>query len=171
MLKNDGAEAWDLGDGVLGLTFKTKANSIDPDVISMIGQAVEKAETRFPRARHRERGRALLRRREPAARRDVARARSQWDQIGEMVKGYQYATQRMKYARVPVVAAPYGMTLGGGLELCIGADARAGRGRDLLGPRRGRRRPHPRRRRHAQHALALARGRSPRARPRTSTRT
>ncbi|MBL8719478.1 MAG: 3-hydroxyacyl-CoA dehydrogenase family protein, partial [Myxococcales bacterium] len=40
VLKNDGAEAWDLGDGVLGLTFKTKANSIDPDVISLIGQAV-----------------------------------------------------------------------------------------------------------------------------------
>ncbi len=29
LIKNDGAEAWDLGDGVLGLTFKTKANSID----------------------------------------------------------------------------------------------------------------------------------------------
>ena len=27
----------------------------------------------------------------------------------------------MKYATVPVVAAPYGMTLGGGLELCFGA--------------------------------------------------
>jgi 3-hydroxyacyl-CoA dehydrogenase len=33
VLKNDGAEAWDLGDGVLGLTFKSKANSIDADVI------------------------------------------------------------------------------------------------------------------------------------------
>jgi 3-hydroxyacyl-CoA dehydrogenase len=27
----------------------------------------------------------------------------------------------MKYASVPVVAAPYGMTLGGGLEVCLGA--------------------------------------------------
>src|SRR3954453_15693510 len=26
----------------------------------------------------------------------------------------------MKYARVPVVGAPWGMTLGGGLELCFG---------------------------------------------------
>ena len=53
---------------------------------------------------------------------------------------YQDATQRLKYARVPVVAAPYGMTLGGGLELCFACRRRAGRGRDLLGPRRGRRR-------------------------------
>jgi 3-hydroxyacyl-CoA dehydrogenase len=122
VLKNDGAEAWDLGDGVLGLTFKTKANSIDPDVISMIGQAVDKAETDFRalvianEGEHFCVGANLLLV-------VMSASQNQWDQIGEMVKGYQYATQRMKYARVPVVAAPYGMTLGGGLELCMGSDA------------------------------------------------
>jgi 3-hydroxyacyl-CoA dehydrogenase len=122
VLKNDGAEAWDLGDGVLGLTFKTKANSIDPDVISMIGQAVDKAETDFKamvivnEGDHFCVGANLLLV-------VMSASQNQWDQIGEMVKGYQYATQKMKYARVPVVAAPYGMTLGGGLELCMGSDA------------------------------------------------
>jgi 3-hydroxyacyl-CoA dehydrogenase len=122
VLKNDGAEAWDLGDGVLGLTFKTKANSIDPDVISMLGQAAERAERDF---------RALV----VANQGDhfcvganlflvvMAAGQQQWDQIRDMVKGYQYATQRLKYAHVPVVAVPYGMTLGGGLELCFGSDA------------------------------------------------
>jgi 3-hydroxyacyl-CoA dehydrogenase len=120
VLKNDGAEAWDLGEGILGLTFKTKANSIDPDVISMIGQAVAKAEQDF-------RGLVI------ANEGDhfcvganlllvvMSASQKQWEPIKEMVKGYQYATQKMKYARVPVVAAPYGMTLGGGLELCMGA--------------------------------------------------
>lgn len=122
VLKNDGAEAWDLGDGVLGLTFKTKANSIDPDVISMIGQAVERAERDF---------RAMVVTNEG----DhfcvganlllvvMSAGQQQWDDIKSMVKGYQYATQKMKYSRVPVVAAPYGMTLGGGLELCMGSGA------------------------------------------------
>ncbi len=118
VLKNDGAEAWDLGDGVLGLTFKTKANSIDPDVISMIGKAVEKAETDF---------RAMV-----IANQGehfcvganlflvvMAAGQGEWEQIRSMVKGYQQATQKLKYSRVPVVAAPYGMTLGGGLELCF----------------------------------------------------
>lgn len=120
VLKNDGAEAWDLGDGVLGLTFKTKANSIDPDVISMIGQSVDRAETDFRamvianEGEHFCVGANLLLV-------VMSASQGQFDQIGEMVKGYQYATQRMKYARVPVVAAPYGMTLGGGLELCMGA--------------------------------------------------
>jgi 3-hydroxyacyl-CoA dehydrogenase len=53
----------------------------------------------------------------------VAAGQQQWDELRKMVKGYQSATQRLKYARVPVVAAPYGMTLGGGLELCFGSDA------------------------------------------------
>jgi 3-hydroxyacyl-CoA dehydrogenase len=37
------------------------------------------------------------------------------------VRDFQLANQRMKYATVPVVAAPFGMALGGGLEICLGA--------------------------------------------------
>jgi 3-hydroxyacyl-CoA dehydrogenase len=120
VLKNDGAEAWDLGDGVLGLTFKTKANSIDSDVIRMIGDSVAKAESDF---------RAMV-----VANQGehfcvganlflvvMAAGSKQWDAIHAMVRDFQLACQRMKYASVPVVVAPYGMTLGGGLELCLGA--------------------------------------------------
>jgi 3-hydroxyacyl-CoA dehydrogenase len=122
VLKNDGAEAWDLGDGVLGLTFKTKANSVDPDVIQMIHDATAKAETDF---------RAMV-----VANQGehfcvganlflvvMSASQQQWDQIRSMVRGFQLACQRMKYAAVPVVAAPYGMALGGGLEICLGAGA------------------------------------------------
>lgn len=122
VLKNDGAEAWDLGDGVLGLSFKTKANSIDPDVISMLPQAVEKAEQDFESLVIYNQGEFfcvganlfLV----------VMAANNQdWESIRSMVKGYQDATQRLKYASVPVVAAPYNMTLGGGLELCFACSA------------------------------------------------
>jgi len=122
VLKNDGAEAWDLGDGVLGLTFKTKANSIDPEVISMISKSVEKAEESFEAlvvansGEHFCVGANLV----LVA---MAAAAGEWGQIKSMVEGYQSAVQRMKYARIPVVVAPYGMTLGGGLELCFGGDA------------------------------------------------
>ncbi len=122
VLKNNGAEAWDLGDGVLGLTFKTKANSIDADVIKMIHDAVDKAEAEFRGLLIYNTGEffcvganlfAVV----------MAAQQKQWDGLREMIRGYQYATQRTKYATVPVVAAPYNMTLGGGLELCFGADA------------------------------------------------
>jgi 3-hydroxyacyl-CoA dehydrogenase len=53
----------------------------------------------------------------------MAAQQKKWDDIRQLVKSYQAATQRMKYAQVPFVAMPYGMTLGGGLELCLGCDA------------------------------------------------
>jgi 3-hydroxyacyl-CoA dehydrogenase len=121
VLKNGGAELWDLGDGVAGLTFKTKANSIDSDVISMIHQSVERAERDF---------RALVLANEGehfcvganlfAV--VMAAQQKQWDGLREMVGKLQAGLQRMKYASVPVVAAPYGMALGGGLELCLAAN-------------------------------------------------
>jgi 3-hydroxyacyl-CoA dehydrogenase len=122
VLSNDGAEAWDLGDGVLGLTFKTKANSLDADVIGMLGQAVTKAEEDF---------RALV-----IANQGehfcvganiflVAMAGTQKDTaaLRNVVQTLQETVQRVKYASVPTVAAPYGMTLGGGLEICFACSA------------------------------------------------
>ena len=154
VLKNAGAEAWDLGDGVLGLTFKTKANSIDADVIKMIHDAVARAERDFRAMVIWNQGEffcvganlfAVV----------VAAGQKQWDQLREMINGYQYATQRMKYSTRA------------GRRRAVQHDARrwsravhrrdggASGGRDLLRPRRGRRRPDPRRRRHDEHAVAL----------------
>ncbi len=122
VLKNAGAEAWDVGDGILGLTLKTKANSIDSDVIKMIHDSVDRAERDF-------RGMVIWNQGEffcvgaNLFAVVMAAGQKQWDGLREMIKGYQYATQRMKYARVPIVAAPYNMTLGGGLELCMGSTA------------------------------------------------
>jgi 3-hydroxyacyl-CoA dehydrogenase len=122
VLSNAGAEAWDLGDGVLGLTLKTKANSLDADVIKMIGDATARAEQDFRAMVLWNQGEffcvganllAIV----------MAAQQKQWDNIRGTVKSLQYAIQGMKYARVPVVAAPYNMTLGGGLELCFGCDA------------------------------------------------
>ncbi len=122
VLKNGSAEAWDIGDGVLGLTFKSKANSIDSDVIKMIHEATARAEQDFRAMVIWNQGEffcvganlfAVL----------VAAGQKQWDGLREMIHGYQDATQRMKYSTIPVVAAPYNMTLGGGLELCMGSDA------------------------------------------------
>jgi len=122
VLSNRSAECWDVGDGVLGLTFKSDFNSLDEHVISMIHQAVDRAEREF---------RALI----------VwnhgdnfcvganlfavmgAAMQKQWDQLRKMIHDYQYGTQRMKYSLIPVVAAPFGGTMGGGLELCFGSDA------------------------------------------------
>ena len=171
-LKNDGAEAWDLGDGVLGVTLQDQGQQHRPrrHRDARHGASTTRREG-LPRAGHRQRGRALLRRREPLRSSSWRRSRSSGTSIRKMVKALQDATQRMKYAQRP------------GRRGAVRHDARrrpralprvrrgAGRGRDLRGPRRGRRRPHPRRRRHAEHAVARARGhpRGRRRRTRTSS--
>jgi 3-hydroxyacyl-CoA dehydrogenase len=122
VLSNGSADAWDFGDGILGLTFKSKANSIDQDVIEMIHLAVERAERDF-------RGLVIANEGEHfcvgANLMGVVFAanQQQWEDLRKMVKRLQAGVQKMKYARVPVVAAPYGMALGGGLEICLAAGA------------------------------------------------
>jgi 3-hydroxyacyl-CoA dehydrogenase len=122
LFANSGGEVWDLGDGVLGITFKSKANSIDPDVIATMYWAADRAEKDF---------RALLIANEGEHFSVganlfgvvVAAQQKQWDELGKMVEALQQAGQRLKYAKVPVVAAPFGMTVGGGLEVCLACDA------------------------------------------------
>jgi 3-hydroxyacyl-CoA dehydrogenase len=121
VIKNQGAELWDLGDGIAGLTFKTKANSIDSDVINMLHEATEKAESDF-------RGMVIFNEGEHFCVGAnlfavvMAAQQKQWDGIRQMVTRLQAGVQRMKYASVPIVAAPYGMALGGGLEICLAAN-------------------------------------------------
>jgi 3-hydroxyacyl-CoA dehydrogenase len=120
VLSNSGAEAWDLGDGVLGVTFKSKANSLDADVIAVLNGAVEKAEQEFQaivianRGEHFSVGANLF-----AV--VMAAGQKNWDGIREVSRELQNTVQRMKYASVPIVAAPYGMAVGGGLEVCLAA--------------------------------------------------
>lgn len=120
IMRNDGASLWDAGEGVYAVCFHTKANSIDPEVIDMLDASVRRAEND---------GRALLIFNEGdhfcvGANLFLvvkAAAKKDFETIRKMATRLQAASQRMKYARVPVVAAPYGMTLGGGLEVCMGA--------------------------------------------------
>ncbi len=122
VFSNRGSEAWDLGDGVLGLTFTTKANSIDDTIVEGITQSVDIAERDF---------RAMVIYNEGdhfcvgANLFAVVMAAQQkaWDQLRSTISGLQGGLQRMKYSTIPVVAAPFGMTVGGGFEVCMGADA------------------------------------------------
>ena len=54
---------------------------------------------------------------------DVAAAvkDGQFDAIDKMIAGLQYGLLNLRHAPFPVVAAPFGLTLGGGCELCLGA--------------------------------------------------
>ena len=45
-----------------------------------------------------------------------------WDDVDLMICTFQGATQALRYADVPVIVAPAGLTLGGGCEIALHAD-------------------------------------------------
>lgn len=118
--ENDGGVVYDLGDGICALTLKSKMNSVDPSTIEAVEQAVDLAERQFE-------GMVLFNEGDNfsvgANLMLVAMAASSGDfeSIRSLAARFQASNQRMKYAKVPVVAAPFGMTLGGGLEMALGA--------------------------------------------------
>ena len=119
--RNAGASLYDIGDGVLCVEFHTKMNTIDADIATMLMEGVELAEKEFAglvianHAEHFCAGANLMLVFLEAQNRQFAN-------IEKMVKGFQDACMRLRYSERPVVAAPAGMALGGGTEMCLAAD-------------------------------------------------
>ena len=58
---------------------------------------------------------------------------SAWDQMNERIKELQNLTQRIRFSKAPVVAAPHHLTLGGGFELIAPAAHRVAAGELYIG--------------------------------------
>ena len=119
---NSSATLHDMGDGAALLEFHTKMNAVDPDMIEMMHKAIDEVEQNWEGlvigndAPNFSAGANLM----------LVLMNAQagnWDDIESMVKGFQDANQRMRYSFKPVVAAPKGLTLGGGAEVTLGANA------------------------------------------------
>jgi 3-hydroxyacyl-CoA dehydrogenase len=46
----------------------------------------------------------------------------EFEELELAVKTFQNTTMRLRYSPIPIVAAPHGLTLGGGCEICLHAD-------------------------------------------------
>ncbi|MGE0463039.1 MAG: 3-hydroxyacyl-CoA dehydrogenase NAD-binding domain-containing protein [Vicinamibacterales bacterium] len=119
--KNAGASLVDLGDGVLAVEFHSKMNAIGGDTIAMLQAGVKEA------AKHH---RALVVGNDSATFSAGANLmlvlleaqEGNFDELELMVRQFQQAMMMLRYADVPVVAAPAGLALGGGVEIILHAD-------------------------------------------------
>jgi 3-hydroxyacyl-CoA dehydrogenase len=50
-------------------------------------------------------------------------AEQEFDELDMAIRQFQATTMRLRYSSIPVVVAPHGLTLGGGCEMCLHADA------------------------------------------------
>ncbi len=120
--RNPGASLIDLGDGVLGLEFHSKMNAIGQDTLNMVMTACTEAETNWEAlvvtnmADNFSVGANLMMLMMEAM-------EGNWDDINLIIRAFQTATGRLEHCGVPVVTAPHGMTLGGGCEMTLGANA------------------------------------------------
>ena len=120
--KNHGATLLDLGDGVLCVEFHTKLNTLDDQVIAMLSEAPAIAEKSFQAIVIGNAGEHFCAGANLMLIAMAAQSKA-WGQIEAVVSSLQGALQRLKYAKVPVVAAPFQYTLGGGAEVAMAADA------------------------------------------------
>jgi len=119
--RNAGASLVDLGDGVLAVELHSKMNAIGGDTIQMLQAGVKEAAANFAalvvstNATDFSVGANLM----------LVLLEAQegnWDEIDLMVRTFQGTMQSLRYADVPVIVAPVGLTLGGGCEMTLHAD-------------------------------------------------
>jgi 3-hydroxyacyl-CoA dehydrogenase len=122
LLKNGSASLWDIGDGVACFEVHTKMNALDPDVLDLLNKSIGKIEKEM---------KALVIYNEGSnfsvganiGLALFAANTAVWPMVEDLVARGQKTYRKMKYAPFPVVAAPSGMALGGGCEICLNADA------------------------------------------------
>jgi 3-hydroxyacyl-CoA dehydrogenase len=118
--RNSGASLIDLGDGVVCCEFHAKMNAIGADLIAMLHKGLKRLTTDFDAmviandAVNFSVGANLMLVL-------VAAQEQEWDEVHMAVKQFQNVNLALKYAPKPVVAAPQGMTLGGGCEIGLHA--------------------------------------------------
>ncbi|MEY2192879.1 3-hydroxyacyl-CoA dehydrogenase NAD-binding domain-containing protein [Neobacillus sp. BF23-41] len=118
--KNSGASLIDIGDGVALLEFHSPNNAIGLDIVQMINYAVEEVEKNYKGLVIGNQGKNFC----VGANLAMMLMEVQDDNIYELdmiVRNLHSALLKVKYSPKPVVAAPFGMTLGGGAEVCLPA--------------------------------------------------
>jgi 3-hydroxyacyl-CoA dehydrogenase len=118
---NKGASLIDLGDGVAGLEFHTKMNALGHEIVFMMREAakiVSQSHQGLVIANHAPNfsvgaNLALVL---------FTAQEEEWDELHFLVKALQDALMTLKYLDKPVVAAPAGLTLGCGCEICLACD-------------------------------------------------
>ncbi len=120
--RNGSASLWDLGDGVACFEFHSKMNAIDPDTLDLLDKAIGIVAKGFKALVVYNEGENFS----VGANVGIALFAANvaaWPMIEDIVAKGQKVYRKLKHAPFPVVAAPFGMTLGGGCEVCLNADA------------------------------------------------
>jgi len=119
--KNSGVSIIDLGDGILNVEFHTKMNTIGGEVIQGLNKAIDLAEKEYRGLVISNDGKNF------SAGANIGMifmmaVEQDYDELNMAVRMFQNTSMRIRYSAIPVVAAPFQLTLGGGCEFSMHAD-------------------------------------------------
>jgi 3-hydroxyacyl-CoA dehydrogenase len=132
---NPGASLIDLGDGIGCIELHSFKNAIGGDVLQMISSVLKPDSDAvrdfagFVIACDRENfsvGANLMQLL-------LAAQEGDWEELAAVIHGFQQMTAAIKFCPRPVVAAPFGLTLGGGAEICLHAARRQAHAETYIG--------------------------------------
>ncbi len=132
ILGNDDGSLVDLGDGVCCLEMHSPNQAISPLFIEVAGQAIEEAEKNYV-------GMVIGNQENNfcvGANVGLIMMMAQsgdWDMLENAIKTGQDTMMAIKYSKVPVVGAPFQMTLGGGMEIVLHCDRIQAAGDTFMG--------------------------------------
>ena len=124
--KSLGASLIDLGDGVACIEFHSKMNAIGEDIVKFVQRTLRPGSNAVrdfeafvitSDAANFSVGANLMQVL-------LAIQDEEWDEIDRSIREFQGMTQAIKFCPRPVVAAPFGMCLGGGAEVSLHAASR-----------------------------------------------
>jgi 3-hydroxyacyl-CoA dehydrogenase len=119
---NPSASLVDLGDGVLGLEFHSKANALDVGVFEMLGRAGEELERDWVGMVIGNQGANFCAGANLNLFVEYAQNR-EWARMDALIAENQQRLLVFRYSPKPVVSAPFGVVLGGGAEVMMAASA------------------------------------------------
>jgi 3-hydroxyacyl-CoA dehydrogenase len=119
--ENTDTTIFDLGDGVLNIEFHTKMNTIGQGVLEGLNKALDMAEAEYKALVVSNEGEHF------SAGANVGMIymlaiEQEFEELDMAVQWFQKTTMRLRYSSIPVIAAPHGMALGGGCEVCMHSD-------------------------------------------------
>ncbi len=120
--QNSDCAVEDLGDGILNIEFRSKMNSLGGGVLAGINKGIELAEKDY-------RGVVISNQGDNFSVGAnlgmifMMAVEQEYDELNFAIKHFQDTMMRVRYSSIPVVVAPHQMSLGGGCEMSLHADA------------------------------------------------
>ena len=111
----------DIGDGILNIEFDSKMNTIGAGVLQGINKGIDLAEAGYEGVVVGNNG-ANFSAGANLGMIFMMAVEQEYDELHMAIKYFQDTMMRMRYSSIPTVAAPHGLTLGGGCELSMHAD-------------------------------------------------